>query len=144
MIIMGGRSKVNVPEGDGSDVDNNQEGSTDTDNGTADINIPVVAGAFAAGNPFLIHFLVIKASIFHQHQHHRLHHNQSCILTLSFSGVLFILLLIALGFCAVKFCQRRRFQRTPKVDVNDMYGTYKTSDQQSDYSTVQDTNDYYG
>ena len=56
---MGGSSKVNVPEGDGSDVDNNQEGSTDTNNGTADINIPVVAGAFAAGNLFLSHFLVI-------------------------------------------------------------------------------------
>ena len=64
-------------------------------------------------------------------------------MTLSLSGVLFILLLIALGFCAVKFCQRRRFQQTPKVDVNDMYGTYDTSDQQSDYSIVQDTNDYY-
>ena len=134
--------KLNVPEGDEGTIDNNQEESTN--NGTPDVNILAVAGAFAAGNPFLIHFLVIKASIFHQHQHHRLHHDQSCILTLSFSGVLFILLLIALGFCAVKFCQRRRFQRTPKVDVNDMYGTYSTSDQQSDYSTVQDTNDYYG
>ena len=51
MIIMGGSAKVNVPEGDGSAVDNNQEGSTDINN----VNIPVVAGAFAAGNLFLSH-----------------------------------------------------------------------------------------
>ena len=131
---------LNVPEGDNGATSNEE---IDEDAST-DINIPLVAGAFAGGNLFLSRFLVIMASIFHQHQHHCLHHTQDCILTLSLSGVLSILLLIALGFCAVKFCQRRRFQRTPKVDVNDMYGTYSTSDQQSDYSTVQDTNDYYG
>ena len=34
---------------------------------------------------------------------------------------------------------------TLQVDVNDTYGTYEydTSYEQSDYSTVQDTNDYY-
>ena len=55
MIIMGGSAKVNVPEGDGSAVDNNQEGSTDINN----VNIPVVAGAFAAGNLFLSCFALL-------------------------------------------------------------------------------------
>ena len=38
----------------------------------------------------------------------------------------------------------RKFERTPaKVDINDMYGTYDVTGEQSDYSTVQDSNDYY-
>ena len=49
-------------------------------------------------------------------------------------------LLLALVFCTVKILQRRR----PKEDINDMYGTYDITGEQSDYSTVQDTNDYYG
>ena len=64
MIIMGGSAKVNVPEGTGSAVDNNQEGSTDINVNSSGVNIPLMAGAFAAGNPFLICFLVIMASIF--------------------------------------------------------------------------------
>ena len=31
-----------------------------------------------------------------------------------------------------------------KVDINDIYGTYDTMGEMNDYSTVQDTNDYYG
>ena len=31
-----------------------------------------------------------------------------------------------------------------KVDINDIYGTYDTMGVMNDYSTVQDTNDYYG
>ena len=38
-------------------------------------------------------------------------------------------------------CFQCRFQ---KVDINDIYGTYDTMGEMNDYSTVQDTNDYYG
>ena len=43
--------KLNVPEGDEGTIDNNQEESTN--------NIPVVAGAFAAGNLFLSCFALL-------------------------------------------------------------------------------------
>ena len=115
-------------------IDINQEDTTEENRGTADISPLMLAGAFAGGNLFLnslVIVIVIKIII-------------TLMFMLSTTGVLSILLLMALTFCAVKFFQRRRFQRTVKVDVNDMYGTYDTSGEQSDYSTVQDANDYYG
>ena len=38
----------------------------------------------------------------------------------------------------------RDFRRKPKVDINDTYGTYDISGEMSDYTTVEDTNAYYG
>ena len=61
--------------------------------------------------------------------------------------ILFLALLLTLAICIVKHRrnkEKKRREKAPKVDVNDMYGTYATSGKQSDYSTVQDTNDYYG
>ena len=60
-------------------------------------------------------------------------------------GVILLILIVLLSIWLVKLMKRRKFQRTPaKVDINDMYGTYDITGEQSDYSTVQDTNDYYG
>ena len=54
---------------------------------------------------------------------------------LLFVGCLFVPIVFFPMFCL----------HTLQVDVNDTYGTYEydTSYEQSDYSTVQDTNDYY-
>ena len=51
-----------------------------------------------------------------------------------------VLLIIGL----VKCKRVRDFRRKPKVDINDTYGTYDTTGQMCDYTTVEDTNDYYG
>ena len=51
-----------------------------------------------------------------------------------------VLLIIGL----VKCKKVRDFRREPKVDINDTYGTYDTTGEMSDYTTVEDTNDYYG
>ena len=59
------------------------------------------------------------------------------------SGVSLLILILLLSICLVKLLKRRKFQFTPKVDVNDVYGTYDVTGAQSDYSTVQDSNDYY-
>ena len=59
------------------------------------------------------------------------------------SGVILLILIVLLSICLVKLMIRRRFQHTPKVDVNDVYGTYEVTGAQSDYSTVQENNNYY-
>merc|ERR1711971_1134491 len=68
-------------------------------------------------------------------------------LTIAFAaggGAIVFGFLLAFAICFGKKCmERRKFLRTPKVDVNDTYGTYDTVGEQSDYSTVQDANDYY-
>ena len=51
-----------------------------------------------------------------------------------------VLLIIGL----VKCRKVRDFRREPKVDINDTYGTYDTTGEMGDYTTVEDTNDYYG
>ena len=38
----------------------------------------------------------------------------------------------------------RDFRRKPKVDINDTYGTYDVSGEMSDYTIVEDADDYYG
>jgi len=60
------------------------------------------------------------------------------------SGVLLLLLLALLVICLVKNKRRRDFRRKAKVDINDTYGTYDITGEMSDYTTVEDTNDYYG
>ena len=53
-------------------------------------------------------------------------------------------MLSAFAFSIVKFVQRRKGLKRPvKEDINDTYGMYDTSGEQSEYSTVQDNNDYY-
>ena len=47
----------------------------------------------------------------------------------------------------IKLVQRRKVRLRSKVEkeeINEMYGTYDASGEYSDYSTVQDTNEYYG
>lgn len=59
------------------------------------------------------------------------------------SGALIIALLVLLVIGLVKCKKVRDFRRTPiKVDINDTYGTNHAH--MSDYTTVEDTNDYYG
>ena len=53
-------------------------------------------------------------------------------------------MLSAFAFSIVKFVQRRKGLKRPvKEDINDTYGMYDTSGEQSEYSTVQDNNEYY-
>ena len=55
------------------------------------------------------------------------------------------MLLVTLAVClVVKHKRIRDLKRTTKVDINDTYGTYDYSGEMSDYTTVEDTNDYYG
>jgi len=55
-------------------------------------------------------------------------------------GLLVLGLIVGLVICR----KRREFKRTPKVDINDVYGTYDTSGETTDYSSVEDSNYYYG
>ena len=57
--------------------------------------------------------------------------------------VLLLALVVPLAICLVKR-KRRDISRLPKVDINYTYGTYSLSEEMTDYSTVEDTNDYYG
>ena len=61
------------------------------------------------------------------------------------SGVILIVVVVALLICAYKMGKRRRnLQQHPtKVEDNPLYGTYGVNGDQNDYTTVQDTNDYY-
>ena len=59
------------------------------------------------------------------------------------TGVLLLALVLPLAICLVKR-KRREIRKAPKVDINDTYGTYSLSEEMTDYSTVEDTNDYYG
>ena len=53
-------------------------------------------------------------------------------------------MLSAFAFSIVKFVQRRKGLKRPvKEDINDTYGMYGASGEQSEYSTVQDNNEYY-
>merc|ERR1719341_1457735 len=58
------------------------------------------------------------------------------------SGALIIALLVLLVIGLVKRKKVRDLKRTPKVDINDTYGTYHTH--MDDNTTVEDSNDYYG
>ena len=53
--------------------------------------------------------------------------------------------MVALLICVYKMGKRRGgIQQQPtKVEDNPLYGTYGVSGDQNDYTTVQDTNDYY-
>ena len=55
-----------------------------------------------------------------------------------------ITLLVLLILCLIKCKKVRDFRRKPKVDINDTYGTYDITGDASDYTTVEDANDYYG
>ena len=66
------------------------------------------------------------------------------LLTCMLTGALSIALLVTLVICLVKSKKVRDFRREPKVDINDTYGTYDITGELSDYTTVEDTNDYYG
>ena len=57
------------------------------------------------------------------------------------------MIVLVVVFSIVKLAQRRKVRLRSKVEkeeINEMYGTYDTSGEHSDYSTVQDTNEYYG
>ena len=60
------------------------------------------------------------------------------------TGALSIALLVLLVVCLVKCKKVRDFRMEPKVDINDTYGTYDITGEMSDYTTVEDTNNYYG
>ena len=61
------------------------------------------------------------------------------------SGVFLIIVVVALLICVYKMGKRRggNQQQPTKVEDNPLYGTYGVSGDQNDYTTVQDTNDYY-
>ena len=60
-------------------------------------------------------------------------------------GVLVLTLITLLIICRlVKGKRIRDFRSQPKVDINNTYGTYDMTGEMSDYTTVEDTNDYYG
>ena len=69
----------------------------------------------------------------------------TCMLTVALSIALLALLLI---ICLAKCKKVRDLRRKPKVDIkvdiNDTYGTYDVTGEISDYTTVEDANDYYG
>merc|ERR1711971_737897 len=46
------------------------------------------------------------------------------LVAVAISGALILALLVPLVLCLVKYKRRRTFQRKPKVDINDTYGTY--------------------
>ena len=59
--------------------------------------------------------------------------------------MLVVTLIILLVVCRlVKGKRIRDFRSQPKVDINDTYGTYDMTGEMSDYTTVEDTNNYYG
>jgi len=60
-------------------------------------------------------------------------------------GVFLIIVVVALLICVYKMGKRRgNLQQHPtKVEDNPLYGTYGVNGDQNDYTTVQDTNDYY-
>ena len=55
-----------------------------------------------------------------------------------------MVLLLLTMVCLLKYKKRRDLQRKPKVETNDIYGIYDITGEMSDYTTVEDTNDYYG
>jgi len=59
-------------------------------------------------------------------------------------AVVFVVLLVIVVICILKCKPTKNFSTTPKVDINDTYGTYDTTGEMSDYTTVEDSNDYYG
>ena len=59
-------------------------------------------------------------------------------------GVLFLALLVSFVVCIAKWKKGRDIRKAPRVDTNDIYGTYDTTGVTIDYSTVEDTNYYYG
>ena len=63
---------------------------------------------------------------------------------MSFSGVVLTALLVLLVCGLIKFKKSRSYGGPTKVDINEVYGTYDVTQQCSDYSTVEDTNDFYG
>ena len=44
----------------------------------------------------------------------------------------------------IKLKKSRSYRGPTKVDINEVYGTYDVTQQCTEYSTVEDTNDYYG
>merc|ERR1711962_969308 len=72
--------------------------------------------------------------------------NSSTLLGASITGaILLIVVVVALLIRVYKMGKRRgNLQQQPtKVEDNPLYGTYGVNGDQNDYTTVQDTNDYY-
>ena len=60
------------------------------------------------------------------------------------SGFLLLAFLVILFFLFGKRKSIKDTKTVEKVDENNTYGTYDLTGEMSDYSTVEDTNDYYG
>ena len=58
--------------------------------------------------------------------------------------IIILIIIIVVVVCALKLRSKRKFQSPTKVETNDLYGTYDITGEMSDYSTVEDTNNYYG
>ena len=70
--------------------------------------------------------------------------NNVVIAVVASVAVVLLLLLVLLVICLVKYKKGRDFRIKPKIDINDTYGTYDITGEMSDYTTVEDNNDYYG
>ena len=57
--------------------------------------------------------------------------------------VVVIIIVVSLSIVISKLGKGRNAKRPFKVEENPMYGTYGVFEDQSDYDTFQDTNDYY-
>ena len=62
------------------------------------------------------------------------------------TGIFLLALLVTFAICLVKRKRKKinDIKEIEKVEDNDMYGTYGLSGEGSDYTTVEDVNDYYG
>ena len=60
------------------------------------------------------------------------------------SGFLLLAFLVMLFFLLGKRKKIKDIKTVEKVDENNTYGTYDLNGEMSDYSTVEDTNVYYG
>ena len=71
-----------------------------------------------------------------------LRHNKNWSLLIS--GVVLTALMVLLVCGWIKLKKSRSYRGPAKVDINGDYGTYDVTQQCTEYSTVEDTNDYYG
>ena len=67
----------------------------------------------------------------------------SAVVGISVGVPILLLLAVAIVFILWRKKRRGNLQQPVKVEDNALYGTYGVAGDQNDYSTVEDTNDYY-
>ena len=67
----------------------------------------------------------------------------TAVVGISVGVPILVLLAVAIVFILWRKKRRGNHQQPVKVEDNALYGTYGVAGDQNDYSTVEDTNDYY-